>query len=248
MPAGHVTRNDLRRALVLNAVSKPVNVLAPAGVLVAALLVGAWWLVLVAVAVWLALATGTFFDAREARSVGERARAQRRPKRHDAGQLAPPIAGRLKAAEQARRAIHEAIAASAVPLDDVADEVDALVDAIAADAERAQRMHSYLLGQQPADALERRIASEPDAELRAALEAKRDALGGLRRRFGALLSEIDRSIAALETMQAQMLETGDRALAELQLAGHVSELRARVELVSAGLEEAFSETRGDDER
>jgi hypothetical protein len=243
MRARHVTRSDLRRALALNALSKPVNVLAPSAVLVAALLIGAWWLALVALAVWLVLATGTFFDVREAERVGARARARRRPKRPDAGELTPLIAGRLKAAERVRTAIHEAIGSSAVPLDDVAGEVDALVDAIAADAARAQRMHRYLLGQEPADALDRRIASEPNAELRAALEAKRDALGGLRRRFGALLSELDRAIAALETMQAQILETGDRALAELQLAGQVSELRARVELVSAGLEEAFSETR-----
>jgi hypothetical protein len=240
-----VTRNDLRRALAVNAVTKPVNVIVPAAVLVAALLLDAWWLVAVALVLWLVLAAGTFFDAREARRVGERARAQRRPKRVSPGELAPPIAGRLVAAERVRAAIHEAIAASAVPLDDVAGEVDALVDAIAADAERAQRMHGYLLGQEPADALERRIAGEQDAELRAALEAKRDALGALRRRFGALLSEVDQAIAALETMHAQILETGDRALAELQLAGQVSELRARVELVSAGLEEAYSQTRAD---
>ena len=39
-----VTRSDLRRALALNAVTRPVNVLVPAAVAVAAAVIGAPWL------------------------------------------------------------------------------------------------------------------------------------------------------------------------------------------------------------
>jgi hypothetical protein len=57
-----VTRSDLRRALMVNALSKPLNVAVPAGVLVAGLLLGTGWLVPVAVAVYVVLALLTFFD------------------------------------------------------------------------------------------------------------------------------------------------------------------------------------------
>jgi fatty acid desaturase len=78
MPQPPVSRRDLRRALALNALIHPVPGLVAAGVLVAAVLLGAAWLALVAVACWLVLATMTFFDEREAEKVGERARARRR--------------------------------------------------------------------------------------------------------------------------------------------------------------------------
>lgn len=245
MPDAPVTRTDLRRALVLNALAKPLNVVVPALVLIAWALADLAWLGLVALVAWLGLVGTTFFDEREAQRVGRDLRAQRgrAGAQLDTGELTPLIAGRVKAAKQARAAIHEAIAGAGIPLDDVGREVDALVSAIAADAARAQRMHLFLLGEEEPDALERRIAAAPRAEVRVALEAKRAALETLRRRFEALMSEIDRAVATLETVQAQILATGDRALEERRLAGQVSELRARVEVVSAGLDEAFAETR-----
>jgi hypothetical protein len=236
------TRSDLRRALVLNALGKPFNVAVPAAVLVACALLGAWWLAVLALACWLALATNTFFDEREAARVGERSRRAAKV-RIDSGDFTPLIAGRVKAAVAARDSIHEAIAASAIPLEDVGMEIDALVAAIAADAGRAQRMHLFLLGQEPAAALEQRIAREPHEPVRAALGAKRDALARLRERFDALMSEMDRAVLTLQTMQAQIVSAGDRALEQGRLAGQISELRVGVELVSAGLEEAFEETR-----
>jgi hypothetical protein len=244
MPDARVTRSDLRRALVLNSLAKPVNILVPAAVLIACALVGAWWLAIVAVTAWLALAANTFFDEREAERVGERLRAQCRPDaRVEPGDFTPLIAGRVKAADRARVAIHEAIGASAFPLADVGREVDALVAAIVTDAGRAQRMHRFLLGQEPANALEQRIAREQHEPVRAALAAKLDALARLKERLDALMAELDRAVLALQTMQAQIVAAGDRALEQGLLAGQVSELRDRVELVSAGLEEAFEETR-----
>jgi len=240
---GPVSRSELRRALALNALGKPVNVLVPTAVVIAGALVGVWWLALVAFACWLALAANTFLDDREARRVGARLRAQRLRRPVETGALSPLIAGRVKAAEGARVAIHAAIATSAFPLADVGREVDALVAAIASDAARAQRMHSFLLAEERPDELEFRIARERQEPVRAALEAKRDALARLRERHDALMVEMDRAILTLQTMHAQILDTGDRALEERRLVDQVSEVRGRVELVSAGLEEAYAETR-----
>jgi hypothetical protein len=242
MAEAHTNRSDLRRALALNALAKPVNVLVPAAVLIASALVGAWWLAIVAVACWLALATHTFFDEREAQRVGERRRSRVRV---DAGEFTPLIAGRVKAADRARTSIHDAIAGSALPLDDVAREVDDLVEAITVNAARAQRIHRFLTGEEPAAALEHRIAQERQEPVRAALEAKSRAITRLRQRLDALMSELDRAVLALQTMQAQILAADDRALEERRLVGQVSELRVQVQLVSEGLEEAFAESRSE---
>jgi len=243
-----VTRADLRRALVLNALAHPVNLLIPAGVLVAGLVIGAAWLALVAVASWVVLAAVTFFDEREAARVGERLRAARRddaPRaRADPAVYAPPIRTRVRAAEAACAAIRAAIAAAPATLDDVAQEVDALLAAIHADAGRAQRIHAFL-GEDPPAAVERRIAEEPHAAVREALQRKLGALTRLHDRLDGLLAEMDHVVAVLQTLQAEILSAdgAELALEERALASQVSELRAKVRIVSTGLEETFAETR-----
>jgi hypothetical protein len=243
MRAPQASRSDLRRALVVNALASPVNVLVPTAVLIAGVSIGAWWLAVVAVACWLALAVHTFFDERAAKRVGARVHAagRRAPPAVSAGEFTPLIGGRVKAAVAARAAIHEAIAAGDVPLADVRREVDALVAAIEADAVRAQRIHVFLGGQESAASLEHRIAQEPHEPVRAALEAKQRALARLRERLSLLMGEMDQVVATLQTVQAEIFAAGE--IEEHALASRVSELRANVELVSAGLEEAFAETR-----
>jgi predicted component of type VI protein secretion system len=242
MRARHVSRDDLRRALLVNALASPVNVLVPTGVLIAGVLIGASWLAAVAVVCWLALAAHTFFDERTAKRVGARVHAsRRRAPSVSPGAFNPLIGARVKAAVKAREAIHAAIEASPVALLDVRSEVDDLVEAIEGDAVRAQRINEFLAGQEAAPALERRIAQEPDASVRAALEAKHRALGRLRERLDRLKGQMDQVVATLQTVHAEILATED--VEERALASQVSELRAEVQLVSAGLEEAFAETR-----
>jgi hypothetical protein len=239
------SRADLRRALAVNALTKPLNVLVGAGVAVAGLLLGAAWLVAVALIFWLALSTATFFDAREAQRVGERMRSARRarppPRRaREPATFAPPIAARVRAASAARASIRAAIDGAASPLEDVAAEVDALVDAMEADAIRAQRIHDFLAKESPA-ALERRMAHEPNDAVRAALGAKLKAVVRVQERQDRLLAELDQVVVTLETVQAEILATG--GLDDQALAGQVSALRENVQVIGAGLEEAFAETR-----
>jgi hypothetical protein len=243
MRARHVSRNELRRALVVNAIASPVNVLVPTGVLIAGVLIGAWWLAVVALVCWLALALHTFFDERAAKRVGARvqATAGRARPAVSPGAFTPLIGGRVKAAVAARAAIHEAIAAGHVPLADVRREVDALVAAMEADAVRAQRILQFLSGQESAASLEQRIAQETNEPVRAALQSKQRAFTRLRERLSLLMAEMDQVVATLQTVQAEIFAADD--VEEHALASRVSELRANVELVSAGLEEAFAETR-----
>jgi hypothetical protein len=239
---GPVSRSDMRRALVVNALASPVNVLVPTGVLIAGVMLGAWWLAAVALVVWVALAVHTFFDERAAARVGARLRATARAEpAAKPADFNPFIGGRIKAAVAARDAIRAAIADAPFGLHDVEHEVDALVAAMEKDAVRAQRIYEFLGGQESAAALERRIAAEANASVRAALESKQRSFDRLRERLSGLMAEIDQVVATLQTVQAEIFAADE--LEERALAGQVSELRERVQLVAAGLEEAYAETR-----
>ena len=110
---------------------------------------------------------------------------------------------------------------------------------------RAQRIHAFLAGgvRRRARAPDR---AEPHAAVRAALEAKLARSRGCGERLSGLLAEMDHVVATLQTVQAEILAADDleqAALDEGTLAGQISELRAGVAAVSAGLEEGFAETR-----
>ncbi|WP_028062213.1 hypothetical protein [Solirubrobacter soli] len=201
-----MTRKELSLVLAVNAVTKPVNVLAPAIVLVAALALGVLWLAPVAVVCWLALVTVTFFDEREAREAGSRARSAARreppPVPRTTTRFAPEIAARVRAASAARAAI------TAEASDDVNREVAGLVLALQGHAERAQRIHAFLAEQPAADA---------------------DALDRLRQRLAAMLTEMDEVVTTLQTVRAELLAVD--GLGQTELAAQVSELRARVQVI-----------------
>ena len=214
--------------------------LVPVGIAVAGILIGAAWLVAVAIVCWLALVVATFFDGGEAERVGARRRAAPRVPAAEPTAFAPPIAARMRAAITARASIRAAIDGTASPLEDVNAEVDALVGAMQADAVRAQRIHEFLARESPA-AIERRMADEPSDAVRTALGAKLDAVNRLQQRLDRLLGELDHVVLTLQTVQAEILATD--GLDDATLAGRVSELRENVQVMAAGLEEAFAETR-----
>src|SRR4051794_40561445 len=143
-----MTRKELSRALAVNAMTKPVNVVIPASVLTAGLLLAVPWLVPVALVCWLALVAMTFFDEREAQAGGGRARAtirpEPRPPRPQTHAFPPEIAARVCAARAARASIRLAAGESSSPLEDVTEEVEALVRALDGHAARAQRMRAFL--------------------------------------------------------------------------------------------------------
>jgi hypothetical protein len=197
------------RALAIDALTQPVNVLVPVGVLAAAALVGALWLAPVAFGCWLVLAALTYFDEDKSQ------RLRSRP-------LSAAIASRVRAGEAARAAIRAAIAESRSPLEDVSAEVDTLVEAMHAQAGRAQRIHEFLAEESTASA-------DPAS------------LARLRARLDGLLAEIDAVVGALRTVQAEILAAD--GIEEHVLASQVIDLRTRVQTMSEGLEEAFADTR-----
>lgn len=254
-----VTRDDLRRALVVNALTKPVNVLVPAGVVVAGLLLGTWWLFLVAVAVYAALAAVTFFDENEAARVGQRAYGADRPAlggrdseaRVSPGALPQPIGRALDAALRSEASIRTAIADADLPFADVSAEVDALVRAMERISVRAARVYDYLAATD-AGALERRAAQleaspagEGDADARArTVAALRDQLASvaaLRGQLQRYYDEMEHLVVSLNAVNAQVVRMGaaEEDAAQADLAGEVRGLRESVSTLAAGLEEAY---------
>jgi hypothetical protein len=221
MPTPPVTRRELRCALVVNAATKPANVLVPVVVAMAGLLLAVVWLIPVALVCWLAMSVQTFLDEGEAERVGERLRAIRRPPvppQPRAETFAPDIADRVRAAQAARVSIRRAVAGSPLRLDDVTQEVDALVLAVGGHAARAQRIREFLAEQAPNEVRER-----------------------VERRLARLLEEMDHVIATLRTVHAEILVAD--GIDDGTLAGQISALNGKVQAASAGLEAAFADSR-----
>ncbi|MEA2383705.1 MAG: hypothetical protein QOH72_3676 [Solirubrobacteraceae bacterium] len=251
-----VTRADLRRALAINAVTRAVNVLVPAAVVVAALLLGAPWLLAVAVACFVALAAMTFFDEDEAARVGEGVYAHRRalpPEPEPArAPLSPDIADRLDAARAAQADIEAAIADADLPGEAIREEVAELVAALAPTAARADRVADYLAGHPAADVerrisrLERSPTNDPNrARTTAALRDQLAAIDRLRTQYDEFIGEMDHVVASLEALHAEVMALGaaEDEWHRREVVGQVRALRDGVQVLSGGMEEAYAETR-----
>ena len=244
-----VTRADLRRGLVVNALTKPINVVVPAAVAVAALLIGATWLLAVAVVVYAVLAVLTFFDEGEAEKVGQRVYGDRgagRLKRIDVRTLAPPIARQVQSARACETQIKETIQHSDLAFAEVNGEVDSLVRAVELIAQRAQRIYDYLATQDLA-AIDRRLAqlqgsTDPSAQaIVNALTEQRSALTDLQGQLTSFYSRIEQLVASLGTVNSQLVRMSVTSEDEDQaeLASQVRGLREQVDALSAGMKEAY---------
>jgi hypothetical protein len=260
MPRDLVTRSDLRRALAVNAVTRPVSVAIPAAVVVAALLLDALWLIAVAAVCFVALAVLTFLDEREAERVGARIYARRREAvaatvraPADEPELAPDIADRIDAARAAQADIERAIAQGDLPADDIRDEVAELLTTLMPIAVRADRVADYLAGHRACD-VEARIATLREAPAAgdssrartvAALEDQLRAIRRLEAQHTGLLDEMDHVVASLEALHAEVVTLGaaEDDWRRADVAGQVRALREGVQVLSGGMDEAYAETR-----
>jgi hypothetical protein len=245
-----VTRTDLRRALVVNAATKPVNVAVPAAVVVAGVALGVSWLIVVAAVVYVVLGALTFFDEGEAERVGRRTYGdqggRREVKRLEVAQLATPIAAQVQAARACEARIEETIGRSDSSLAEVGGEVDALVRAIELIAQRAQRIYDYL-ETQDLDAIDARLrqlgGSEDPSEraIIAALLDQRDALAALEAQLARFYTQIEQLVASLGTVNAQLvrMSVASEDVDEHELSEQVRALRDQVGALDAGMKEAY---------
>jgi hypothetical protein len=250
-----VTRKDLGRELAVNAALKPLNIAAPAVVVVVGLLLGVPVIALpVAIVLYVVLGLQTFFDSREAEKVGRAAYAEAHPRREalDASTLAPEIARPLQQARATAAAIRRAVTEADQPLDDVVAEVDGLVTAMETSARRAQLIASTLEGQD-IRALDRDIArrsssTDPDVQaLVRDLQAQRASIVRLQDkldRFQVGMERISASLGLLRTSVAEMSASEEEA-AQRELSAQARELRERTDLLAQSMAEAFEAPKGD---
>jgi hypothetical protein len=235
------TRGELNRALVLNAATKPVNVVVPAGIVVVALVANLWWLIpVVALPAFLALVVVTYLDGDEAERVGARLRGERERAvggalRVDPRSLAPPIGSQLQAAFDEERRIREAIAASELGLEEVGAEVAGLVRAMERTASRAQILWAYLATQDPQRIRLRatQLEHSGDPSARPVVQALREqvrALDALHEQLQRFFAQMEHTVASLSTMHAQLLRMtmASQSDGERELADEARELREQV--------------------
>jgi hypothetical protein len=245
------TRSQLTRALAANAATKPVNVVAGAGVAVAAAVLGTVWLWPVAVIVYLAMVIATFFDASEAERLGERRRA--RPELGAARALDPkrfagPIAEPLAAAINEERQIRHAIEGSDLPFREVSGEVDALVASLGQSAQRAQVVYDYLASQD-FEALERRLTEmrsagrDPERARTAVAMEEQLRLGrDLEQTLERYLAQLEHAAVSLATIRGQLVQISVAGDADRQAdaAERVRSLRDELGAVVDGMREAYA--------
>jgi hypothetical protein len=248
------TRAELNRALLLNAATKPVNVLVGAAIAVAGLLLGLWWLIpAVAVPAFVALVIVTYLDGDEAERVGQRlrgrgARALGAEQRIDPRSLAPPIGSQLQAAFDEEQRIRDAIERSDLPLTEVDGEVAGLVRATEKTASRAQTLWDYLASQDP-----RRIQARIDELERSGGDAGRPVVDALREQLSAIealndqlqrfYARMEHIVASLSTMHAQLLRmsVASESQGESELAGQARQLREEVNTLAQGMSEVYED-------
>jgi hypothetical protein len=245
------TRAALTRAIAVNAATKPVNVLVPAAIAIAAAVTGVGWLWLVALVAYVALVAATFFDADEAEAVGKRRRGEgERPKQRalDPAQLAPPIAERLQQALDEERQIRQTIESSDVQMNEVSTEVDGLVSNLEKSAQRAQLVYDYL-SEQDSRTLDRRArelerAQDPDSQKAAA--AVRDQMKlaeNLEATLKRFYAQMDHAVVSLQTIRGELvrISVASEPEAQAETAERVRNLREEVGAMADGMSEAYAQ-------
>ena len=247
------SRSEFNRALVLNALTQPFNVVLLASVAIAGLLLDLFLPVLaVGIVIYGIAAVRTYFDEDEAQQVLTREREKRRGAleagRLDPDQLAPPIAGLLRAGHQREERIRDAVDRAQLPYDEVSREVDRFIRAIEDGARRAQLLYEALDETQPAW-VEQRLAEVRDdptkAELTAALEDQLAVLRRMERQLQRFYDEMERVLVELDTVRGNLVSVSASTEAENQdrLAAEVRALRDEVGAVAAGMSEAYESGR-----
>jgi hypothetical protein len=251
------TRAELNRLLIGNALTKTwPNVLLPAGLATAGILVGlsVGVLLVVALIAWLALSAVTYFDADEAEAVAARDRAKRKGisgggLRTDPRSLAPPVAAHLQQVLNQEAHIRGAIQRAELPFSEVSDEVDTFVRAAERTAARAQLLYEYLAESDPRQVEARmvQIRNDPDPSKKAlsdALYTQVQAMQRAERELDSFYTEMERIAVELGNIRGQLLSVSaaTEGATQRQLASDVRDLREQMGAVAEGMNEALAET------
>jgi hypothetical protein len=256
-----LTRAELNRTLIVNALTKPFpNIVLPAVVAVAGIAIGIPVIaIVVALVAWLALATTTYFDESEAERVHSELRARRRAAlekrspRVKPDTLAAPVANHLNKVLEQERRIREAIERADLPFEEVSGEVDGFVRVAERTAGRAELLFEYLADEDP-ERVRRRLATvteeakaDPSKQpLVDALTAQVDALRRAEKKLDDFYTQMERVCVELGNIRGQLLSVSAATESEEQheLAAGVRDLREQIGAVAEGMTEVLDSTPG----
>lgn len=243
------SRGEYNRALILNALTQPFNVILLAAIAIVGIVVGVVLPVLaVGLVVYGIACARTYFDEDEARKVLERERAGRRKKveagRLDTRGLSDPIAGLVNEGRRREARIREAIERAELPFEEVSAEVDRFIRAMDDGARRAQLLYEAL-AETPPSWVEQRLAQvrrDPSkAELTSALETQLAVLRKMEGQLQRFYDEMERVLVELDTVRGNLVSVSasTEAANQERLASEVRALSEEVGAVAAGMSEAY---------
>jgi predicted nucleic acid-binding Zn-ribbon protein len=251
VPDKPYSRNEYNRALILNALMDPFNVVLLAVLLIAAILISPVLLPVAGIA-YLAGAARTYFDKDEAEKVLARERGERKGKlepakpRLNEATLTPGIAKLVRAAREREARIRQAIEVAELPYDEVAGEVDTFVLAMEGTARRAQSLADALRDTPPQRVQERllQISDDPTkTDLKDALTTQKSTLDRMQKQLVRFGDEMERILVELDTIRSQIVSVGATtgAAKGQEIAGEVRALREQMGAVADGMAAAYEE-------
>lgn len=234
-------REQVKRELIANAATKPLNLAVPSVMALTAGFTGMLWLWPLALVVFLALAWTTFTDEREAEQVKQR---RARNALSIAGQqdtpsvFAAPIAERVRDAEQLRARIVRDIDGAQLGFSDTAEQMDFLIADVRRVASQAQKIYAFM-GDQDKPGLQRRVreartrveaGDAAASQLQRALEDQLAAVDAVERKLVLFYQQMDLIVAELGAVHARFMQmsVADEEREQQQLAERVSDLRSQI--------------------
>ena len=249
------TRGQYNRALIVNALTAPFNVLLLAGLLIAGIALGAFGFLLpVAIVLYLAAAVRTYFDEDAQQAVLGRER-DKRNKRVESGtpdddltEFSPRIADLMARALEKDARIRAAIDRAELPYREVSEEVDRFLTTMWQTARRAELL-SDGLRDTPPETVARRlegVKATGDATKAQLIEALSQQLAVQRKmetQLGRFYDQMEQILVELDTVRGHLITVSASTEADNQerLADDVRELRQEMGAVAEGMAAAYAD-------
>ena len=231
--------------MLLNAATKPLNVLLLAGMAAAAILTTPWVLA-AAIPVYGLMIASTIRDPKEADRLAQRSQDRLPRGKRSLEGITGGLRMQVIAVLNEERGIVAELAKAPVRPEGIQEAVDALCDELIVNARRASDVDLYLRSVDVAD-LQHRLAeysrlgreSPRSAEAASAIQEQLEVVESLATKRSALDEEIANLQASLGTIRARLVQARAEASTPTVGAADVTELRDRMRALADGLAEAY---------
>jgi hypothetical protein len=250
------TRAARSRAVIVNALTKPLNIVVPAILVIAGFLLHIpIVLVPVAVVVYGVLSVMTLFDEGEARKVLAKTRqsALPPPPPVDLTGLPPRIAESIGDAMSEEKKIEDAIAQANLPYGEVSTEIGVLMREMQRVAKKAAPIYTYLSDEDVQSAPQRLAQLKREGAPAAAADARKLSIDAFEQQVkiaGELEDQLERSYAELDHLVASLgvirgqivrMSVAEDSSIQDDLGAQLRDLRERVSTLADGMGEAAAQ-------